>query len=495
MKHVTKRFFTTAALLFAALFINSSCQKDEVEATPPVVSFETSQIAVNTDDNDFYNVKLRLSSPAHKDIAVKIDVSGTAVENEHFSLPAKEIPLVKGDTEGVLPITILNENIWDEELTIEVLIAPGTDYSIDPQLTNKIIVKLTKEIVLPEIGFASTASIQTNPFKAETIKIGLVANEVLTYDISLAVDFDGELTLGEDFLLNGAAENTITFAQGTSTHEIEITIAKVDEAGFNKNIGLTLTAADPKKVAIPQETNAMSLELVDPVVDLSAMLKTVALLGGEGYQIYQQIMDVNSLWNGKVLVNASVNPNNSNYLKSHRNLYFYDAFDCYGNTIGGDVLRLADMLRFATTDTTIADYGVGRTSRFFSPTDSLFRFVAESKDVTAKGSVTAPRQKFTAKLILKEDWETGVNTEKQWHVDSKATGGVIENSTVPTFHTVEVWLEKLEGTYDFTAVEPEIVFEAWYSSTSEFFMRSYPEELDIVKDGDFYKVTYRLYPR
>jgi hypothetical protein len=495
MKHVTKRIFITATLLFAALFINYSCQKDEIEATPPVVSFETAQIAVNTDDNDSYNVNLRLSSPAHKDIAVKVDVSGTAVENEHFTVPAKEISLAKGDTEGVFPITILNENIWDEELTVEVLLAPGTDYTIDPQLTNKITVKLTKEIVLPEIGFESIESIHTNPFNAETIKIELVANEELTYDIDLVIEFDGELTLGEDFLLNGASESSITFAQGTTTQEIEITFNRIDEAGFSKNLGISISPADPKKVAVPQETKAVIIELLDPVVDLSAMLGTPALLGGEGYQIYQQIMDVNSEWSGKVLVNASVNSNNSNYIKSHRNMYFYDAFDCYGNTIGGDVLRLADMLRFATTDTTIADYGVGRTSRYFSPTDSLLRFVAESKDVVNKGFVTAPRQKFSANLILKVDWETGANTEKQWHIDSKATGGVIENSTVPTFHTIEVWLEKLEGTYDFTAEVPEIVFEAWYSSDSEFFMRNYPEGLDVVKDGDLYKVTYRLYPR
>lgn len=270
---------------------------------------------------------------------------------------------------------------------------------------------------------------------------------------------------------------------------------KVDEAGFSKDLGISLKPADPKKVAVPQDTKAVNIEVFDPVVNLSPMLQVNALLGGEGFQIYQQVMDVNSEWNGKVLVNASVNPDNSNYLKSHRNMYFYDAFDCYGNTIGGDVLRLAHMLNFATTDTTIADYGVGKTSRFFSPTDSLLRFVAESKEVTEKGIVTAPKQMFTANIILKADWETGVNTEKQWHVDSKATGGVIENSTVPTFHTINIWLEKLEGSYDFTAEEPEIVFEAWYSSDSEYFMRNYPEDLDVVKDGDFYKVTYRFYPR
>lgn len=493
MNFTFKRSLTVAFVAIAAMVFNYSCTKDELENTPPVISFETAQIAVNTDDNSSYDVKLQLSAAAYKDITVKLSVSGTAVENEHYTIPSKEITLKKGDTEGIIPITILNQNIWDSELTIIILLAPGTDYSINPQLTNQITVKLTKEIVLPQIGFGSTASVFTNPYNAETIKLQLVSNEALAYDAVLSIEVTGDMAFGTDFLLNNTSESSFTFPQGATSHEIELTFLKKDEAGFNKEISLTLVPADPKKVAISETAGALTLEAADPTVDFASILVTSALQGGEGYQVYQQIRTVESLWDGKIAINVAANPSKGNYLKSFRNMSFISAFDCLANTSGGDVLRLADMLRFVS-DTVIADYGAARTTRFFSPSDSLLRFVANGKDAT-KGTVTAPRQKFTANLILKDNWELGANTQKPWHIDSKATNGVLANSTVATFHTVEVWLEKLEGTYDFTLAEPEILFEAWYKSDSPYFMKNFPEGLDVVKDGDFYKVTYRLYPR
>jgi hypothetical protein len=60
---------------------------------------------------------------------------------------------------------------------------------------------------------------------------------------------------------------------------------------------------------------------------------------------------------------------------------------------------------------------------------------------------------------------------------------------------MEVWLERLEGTFDFTLPLPEIVLTAWFQSHSPYFLRTIPEGLDIVKEGEWYKVTYRFYPR
>ena len=182
-------------------------------------------------------------------------------------------------------------------------------------------------------------------------------------------------------------------------------------------------------------------------------------------------------------------------MKSFRNIAFQSTFGCNNNAPGGDVLRLADLLNFNTTDTVIADYGVGKTTRFFSPTDSLLRFVADGENIR-KGKVFAPAQKFSAKLVLKVDWETGTNGNKQWHLDSKATGGNILLSTYPlTFATMEIELVKLEGTYDLDATTPVIYFDAWFRSTSKHFMRNVPVTHDIVKEGDLYKISYRYTPK
>ncbi len=494
MKHLTKNLLTKALLFVAIITIAFSCDKDsDSRVKLPIVSFESSQITINTDSGK-YDLKLRLSSAAPSNFTVKVDISGTAVENEHFTVVSKEISVAQGATEAIYPITILNDNIWDNNLTIKVTIAPSTSYVVDPQLSSQIEIKMTKEIVLPVISFSDNTTIHSNPFNAEELTFTLSSSEALKSNTEIIIESESDLKIGDDFLINGGNNNRVTIDKDSNTKEFKVTINKKDIGGFDKELKLKLTPADPKRAAISQDKGSVIIEVIDPLVDLSPMLKTSALLGGEGFQIYQQIKGTDDSWIGRTSLNANSNTEKKNYLKTYKNRFFISAFDCNANTAGGDVLRLADMLSFETSDTVIADYGAGKTSRFFSPTDSLMRFVAEGKNIQ-KGVVTSPRQKFTANLILKADWETGTNTNKQWHIDSKATGGDITKSTVPTFHTMEIWLEKLEGTYDFSGDEPEIIFTAWYKSSSPYFMRIIPSNLDVRKDGDMYKVTYRYYPR
>lgn len=493
MKHLTKNFLTKALLFVAIITIAFSCDKDSDNRVKlPIVSFESSQITINTDSGK-YDLKLRLSTAASSNFSVKVDLSGTAVENEHFTVASKEITVAQGATEAIYPITILNDNIWDNNLTIKVTIAPSTSYVVDPQLSSQIEIKMTKEIVLPVISFSDNTTIHTNPFNAEELTFTISSSEILKSNTEFIIESDSDLKIGDDFLINGESTNRVTIEKDSNSKEFKLAIKKKDIGGFNKDLKLNIVPVDPKRATISQDKGSVTIEVIDPLVDLSPMLRTSALLGGAGFQIYQQVKGTDGSWIGRVTLNSSSNTEKRNYLQTHKNMTFFAAFDCNGNTAGGDVLRLADMLSFENSDTVIADYGAGKTSRFFSPTDSLLRFVAEGKNIQ-KGVVTSPKQKFTANLILKADWETGTNTNKQWHIDSKATGGDITKSTVPTFHTMEIWLEKLEGTYDFTG-DAEIIFTAWFKSSSPYFMRIMPANLDVKKDGDMYKVTYRYYPR
>ncbi len=480
-------------IMMAALGGTTACVKEEPQDRIPVVSFEGSQIAINVDENDAYELTVRLSSTAPKDFSVKLDLSGTAIENEHYSVTSKELAIAKGANEAVFPIHILSEQIWVEELTLRVLIAPGMDYAVDPNLSSQILIKLTKEIVLPQIAFATIDHIHTNPFYGDTILLQLLASEVLFQDAALTLEAESVLAIGDDFLINGGISNSLIFPKGVAAHEVSITILKKDQAGIKHDLKLSLKTGGQPTAVIDEAKSSVVLEVHDPLVDLSPLFRSGALLGGLGYRVGQAIKTTDSSWSGNVVINSSANNERNNYLRSHRNMAYIAGFNCIANTSGGDVLRLSDLLWFAS-DTTIADFGTGSTTRFFTPTDSLLRFIADGSDHT-KGLVTSPRQLFTAKLVLRADWESGSNPNRPWQHESRATNGLIENSTIPTFHTMEVWLERLEGTFDFNATEPEVIFDAWFKSNSPYFMRNPPENLDIVREGDLYKVTYRLFPR
>lgn len=494
MKRSIKLSYLKSLILLPLTLLIFSCEKiDDAQSKIPLVSFETSQISVNTEAGS-YEAIVKLSQPAAKSIKIKVGLSGNAVENEHYTVVSKEINIAAGEEEGKLPITILHDNIWDENLEIVVILSPGTDYVIDPNQVSEIKIKLTKEIVLPVLSFDMTElSKHTNPFNSETISFNIKLDQPLRNDAQLNLGFEGDLTIGGDFNVNGGNNNKVTLSKEQTSFTFTIKVNKKDQAGFDKSLNITLSPVDPKTFTVSQDKSAFTLKISDPLVNLSPMLKTAALLGGSGFQVYQNIKTTTG-WSSNVTVNADANTIKKNYLKTFKNMSFNTAFGCESNGPGGDVLRLAELLNFATTDTVIADYGVGKTTRYFNPTDSLLRFVAEGEN-PMKGSVTTVPQKFSAKLVLKVDWETGSNGFKQWHVDSKATGGNINASTYPVIGTITIDLDKIEGTYDFTLDTPEVVFTAWFKSNSPHFMKNLNSTYDIVKDGEYYKVTYRYFPR
>lgn len=482
------------AILTMIAFI-SSCEKIEhVGNYSPSVYFETKESTINTQSGAFAIIA-KLSQPAPEDISVKFTFSGTAVENEHYTIAAREILVEKGESEAVINVTLLNDNIWDPELTLKATIVPGTDYAVNPEMNPEYTVHLTKEIVLPVLSFLDQPENEyTNPFLAEKLVFTINLDTPVAYDSEVALNIEGDLTIGADFLINGGNSNKIILPKGITSNTFEVQILKRDAVGVEKHLKLTLDRGTSKYFAVSTEKGSFNVKVTDPEIGFTPVQKTAALLGGSGFQIEQAVKATDGTWSGKVVVNLGYNVSAKNYLKSYRNMSLNTAFGCQSNSPGGDVLRLADMLSFATTDTVIADYGVGKTTRFFSPSDSLLRFVASGEDIM-RGKVTSKPQKFTANIILKTNWETGTNGNKQWHLDSKATNGIIANSTVPVISTIVVELVKLEGTFDFTQTTPEIIFDAWFKSSSPYFMRIQPALLDIKREGELYRVSYRYTPK
>lgn len=482
-------------IAFCVLFTQSCEKMEEVRSYAPVLSFAKQSETVKTDTGS-YDLKLVLSKPAQKEIKAKVDFTGTAIEGEHYTVVSKEVVFAQGEKESVVKINILNENIYEELLSVKCLLSPGTDYSVEPELNSEFVLTLTKEIILPTLSFkAADQSKFTNPYLGETLTFELNLTEALRNDSEVRLNVEGGLTIGTDFLINSGNSNTLTIPKSVTSKTFTVTFKKKDKAGYDQNLKLTLVPVTAKSCIVKDVESVTSIIVKDPVVDMTPFFKTAALLSGSGYQMTQAIKATDGTYVGTTVVNVLNNSAKANYMRSYRNLSFNTAFGCNSNSPGGDVLRLSDLLNFSTTDTVVADYGVGKTTRYFSPSDSLLRFVADGENIR-KGKVFAPAQKFRAKLVLKADWETGTNGNKQWHLDSKATGGNILLSTYPlTFATMDVELVRLEGTFDMTEITPVIYFDAWFKSSSKYFMKNVPVTYGVVKEGDLYKVSYRYTPK
>ncbi|MDP3437371.1 MAG: hypothetical protein Q8S04_09010, partial [Bacteroidales bacterium] len=234
MKNLINRYSGKFYIAFLLLVVLISCEKiAEIKPGITLVSFEIPQVTVET-KSGLYNVKLKLSAPAAKEMAVKIAFSGTAVEDEHFTIETKEIKVAAGLQEALIPITILDENIWDENLEIRVLLSPGTEYVIDPKVNPEIKIKLTKEIVYPVLSFDMEGStLHTNPFKGETLTLKLKLDKELNADSQVSLSFESDLTIGGDFMINGGNSNLFTIPKGATSHTFEVKVNKKDNGGFN----------------------------------------------------------------------------------------------------------------------------------------------------------------------------------------------------------------------------------------------------------------------
>ncbi|MDD2420450.1 MAG: hypothetical protein PHP60_08120, partial [Bacteroidales bacterium] len=86
MKNLTTKFLISTILMVALVLSIASCDKvDEGRNSIPSVSFETALISVNTETGE-YTAVVNLSEPARKEIDIKFQFSGTAIENEHYTV-------------------------------------------------------------------------------------------------------------------------------------------------------------------------------------------------------------------------------------------------------------------------------------------------------------------------------------------------------------------------------------------------------------------------
>jgi|SRR5690554_3644728 len=290
MKNLVQSFNLSLIILVTILVTSVSCEKvDDGRSKIPAVSFETAIISVNTEAGE-YEAVLHLSEPAKEQLAVRLQFSGNAVENEHYTLESKEIQIAKGDFSGKLKIGILNENIWEENLEIKIVVAPGTDYVVLPDANTEIIIKLTKEIVLPLLSLdMGSLPASTNPFKEEELTYTIKLDQKLATPREVTLLFEGTMTIGQDFTINGGNSNKITFPANATETSFKLKIRKKDQAGFRSELKLTLTPSDTRFLAVSPDGGSHTIIVSDPLVDLTPILKTPALSGGAGYQIYQAI--------------------------------------------------------------------------------------------------------------------------------------------------------------------------------------------------------------
>lgn len=491
MMHGMRRI--VIGLLGAALLTAACRPAEDTRYFAPEVNFESLQYTVPSDAGAV-DVWFRLSRPAPRPLTIGLRFAGLFSEGVQFKVASHELAVPEGAEDARLHIELVDDEIWEEDGWFEVIIAPGTQYTVDPNGKYSARITVTKDIVLPVLSFAAAAEpLETNPYRAEPIILTVNASEAPKTTVPIQASLGG-MEAGKDFTLEGEGGGEAVLPAGKTSAQIRLTINKIDRSGIDERVPVTLVPVKGK-YAVGQGAST-EIRLYDPVVDFSPLWQTTALNNGQGYQLRQAIKTPAGEWTGNLAADITVSSEGSNYLKNLRNMYS-STWACMANSPGANVLRLTEFLPdlLYPNDVIILDYGNNSNTRTFAPVDSLFRFVLD-KGSTTEGDILldSPRT-FKAFTGLRAEWDGG--SPKAWIQDSKATKGDIFASTSPILSgRVEVTLVRLEGRFNLADPGATLLFTAWFRSDAPEFMRGVDfTSLAITQEDGLWKVEYKLWPR
>ena len=464
-------------LLLTALALWGCKQAEDLRYFAPEINFEAESYSVSAVDGGA-DVVIAFSRPAPVDFQISLILSGSLQEGLQYTVPSHTLNVAKGDTQARLHITLVDDEIWDEATYIDILLAAGPRYTVNPAKTCSTRVNVTKDVVIPVLSLSiADGDGVINPYRPTPV--------TLTLTSSIAPREDVEVTLSMEGL--AAASAVILPAEKTSV-SFEITVQQMDQCGYDVTVPVTLVP-QKGKYGVGSEGASVNIRLYDPVPNLKPLWKTTAQ-AGEGYQWRQAIRTPAGEWEGNLAANVTVSAEGSAYVKSLRNMG--TSLGPVSNEVGLHILRLADLfpnLRTTSGDA-ILDYGRNNNTRGFSPVDSLFRFVLDPGSATQGDLVLNKPRTFTAFTGDYATWKDA------WENDSKATGGDIFKSTSPIITgRIDLVLEKLEGRFDLENASETMLLTAWFSCTSDEFLNGLEEKYAFTKEDGLWKLEYKIWPR
>ncbi len=161
---------------------------------------------------------------------------GTAVTGIDFTLPADTtLTFNPGQTNAVLPITILNDGTVHPNRTLQLTLANPINATLGKITTETY--TIINNNPLPTVSFARTSNSGSEATRA-TVAVTLSANSAFPVTINYAVT-GGTATPGVDFKL---LPGTLTFSPGQTLLSIPIPITNDNLYENNETIELTLSA-------------------------------------------------------------------------------------------------------------------------------------------------------------------------------------------------------------------------------------------------------------
>lgn len=302
LNHKVMKNYAALALSIPLLFglgLGLSSCKDDEPPVPPKVSFAQSEMSVNEADG-VMEVELKLDRPYGKDLSVEYKLAGTAndqaavgtadADYEISGNPGVTV-IESGQTTGVIEIEIYNDNIFEEDETIEITIVDVNTSDVVVGADSKTVITITSDDASVVASFVNTSlRVNESDGMLGILKIPVQldkaapAETVVNYTLggsaldSLTGDTEGIPPSYYDYYVDGVL-GELTFAAGATSdtirlqlysdflfeddETIEITLDESSgvDVGTNAKTTITVDQQDGKVIALVWDDNYTDVDM------------------------------------------------------------------------------------------------------------------------------------------------------------------------------------------------------------------------------------------
>ncbi len=236
-----------------------------VEDDPlPAASFTSSALST-TESSGTLLVEVMLDRPSSTAVEVTATLSGSATPGVDFTALTTQT-FAPGDTTRSFEVTLIEDAIFEGDETIELILVPGTGFTIGAIDTVL--------ITLGEVDPAPTVEIFgggiTVAEDAGSVTLSIALNTISAVDAIVSFSLGGTATAGNDYL---APSSPLTIPAGTLSVDLPIDLISDGDPEGPESIEVLLTSAVGATLGL---STSASITVEDP----STILPTVEIFGG-----------------------------------------------------------------------------------------------------------------------------------------------------------------------------------------------------------------------
>ncbi len=501
-----KKIFSLFVMAIVA-FAFTACEKDDPE--PPVVSFEQTTAEIMENATSSLQIVVRADQTINEAYQVQYTVSGTAQAGVNYEELDGSVTMAAGENQAVIFINPINDVTIGEDETLILNLEPTEDYDVSmeaQQATITILDNKTPPSDAPEVSF-TIESVVSNPYRERSQEITVGISQPVGEELPITIDLsDGTLTEDVDYEVTGLeADNQLMLPANETSASFTIQLKNTHDLGVDKTFEIGF--ADPlvTTYAVSETANTVSVNVVDPVVDLSTWFNEDTEFNfffASGPSLaYRTDLPAHRIrryyWNSENQDWSVLSGSHHFYYAEGNQNQWKEVINIFHKQVGWPGVNAESQTRWEINGgndllglTRFLDNDARYMRNYVSSgDDGWIRFVATEAGAS-EGTIIIPEQTIPVYKIREGfDWNERIddedgNTYRAWHPDSRETQGKIWESSNVT--VVEVEVERSEGT--FNAATGDIEFDVVFTvSDPDFEMEpQYYTE----RDGDTY--TLRL---